>query len=193
MIYILLSILSSTFIFIVFKLLGTYKINTSKAIVINYVSACLFGIMTTSKTIIIDQIVNEKWFYGAIVLGIMFIVIFNVMAKTAQKNGLSVASVATKMSVVIPIVFGILLYNEILNLILVIGILLALVAVYLTSSKSNTVSNLKQNLTLPIILFIGSGFIDTAIKFLQSTYMAKDDISIFSSSIFFFAAIIGIF
>ena len=34
------------------------------------------------------------------------------MALTAQKNGLSVASVASKMSVVIPIIFGIYVYNE---------------------------------------------------------------------------------
>lgn len=192
MIYILLSILSSTFIFIVFKLLGTYKIDASKAIVINYISACLIGVITTSKPVVINQIINEKWFYGALVLGLMFIAIFNIMAITAQKNGLSVASVATKMSVVIPVVFGILVYHENLNVALIVGILLALVSVYLTSSKSNTVSNLKRNLKLPIILFIGSGIIDAAIKFFQTNYMALDDISIFSACIFCFAALIGI-
>jgi len=192
LIYILFSILSSTFIFIVFKLLDTFKIDASKAIVINYISACLFGIFTTTKPVNINQIVIEKWFYGAIALGILFIAIFNVMAMTAQKNGLSVASVATKMSVVIPVVFGVLLYKEALNLTLVLGIVLALLSVYLTSSKSNTVSNLKRNLTLPLFLFIGSGIIDTTIKFFQTNYMANDGISIFSATIFCFAAIVGI-
>lgn len=192
MIYITLSILASTLIFIVFKLLNTFKIDASKAIVINYISACAFGILTSSKPLDVQQIVIEKWFYGAIVLGVLFIAIFNVMAITAQKNGLSVASVATKMSVVIPVIFGVLVYNEILNLALIVGIVLALSSVYLTASKSNTVSNLKRNLIFPIFLFIGSGVIDTTIKYFQTNYMTKDDISVFSATIFCFAAIVGI-
>lgn len=192
MIYIVLSIVCSTLIFIVFKFLNTFKIDTSKAIVINYISACTFGILTSSKSLDVHQIIIQKWFYGAIVLGILFIAIFNVMAITAQKNGLSVASVATKMSVVIPVIFGVLVYKEKLHLALVIGILLALSSVYLTSSKSNTVTHLKRNLIFPIFLFIGSGVIDTTIKYFQTNYMAKDDISVFSATIFFIAALVGI-
>jgi drug/metabolite transporter (DMT)-like permease len=172
--------------------LNTFKIDSSKAIVINYFSACAFGIFTYTKPLDIHQIVNEKWFYGAIVLGMLFIAIFNVMAITAQKNGLSVASVATKMSVVIPVIFGVLIYNEKLNLALIFGIVLALSSVYLTSSKSNTVSNLKRNLIFPIFLFIGSGVIDTTIKYFQTNYMAKDDISVFSATVFFIATLVGI-
>ena len=65
------------------------------------------------------------------------------MALTAQKNGLSVASVASKMSVIIPILFGIYVYNESYRIIKIIGIILALIAVYLTSlkQKDNVVSN----------------------------------------------------
>jgi drug/metabolite transporter (DMT)-like permease len=176
----------------VFKLLNTFKIDASKAIVINYFSACAFGILTNLKPIDVQQIIIEKWFYGALILGILFIVIFNIMAITAQKNGLSVASVATKMSVVIPVIFGVLVYRETLSIALTIGIILALSSVYLTSSKSETVSNLKRNLILPIFLFVGSGVIDTTIKYFQTNYMAKDDISVFSATIFCFAAVIGV-
>ncbi|MGJ8593706.1 MAG: EamA/RhaT family transporter [Aquaticitalea sp.] len=192
MIYILLSILCSTLIFIVFKLLDTFKIDASKAIVINYIAAFAFGVLTSSKSIQIEEIVTEKWFYGAIILGVLFIVIFNVMAITAQKNGLSVASVAAKMSVVIPVVFGVIVYKEHLTLALTIGIILALFSVYLTSSKSNTVKNLKRNLVLPIFLFIGSGVIDTTIKYLQTNYMTKDGVSVFSATLFNIAAVVGI-
>ena len=45
------------------------------------------------------------------------------MGITAQRNGLSVASVAGKMSVVIPIIFGIIVYNEGVGFVKVIGIL----------------------------------------------------------------------
>ena len=192
MIYIVLSILCSTFIFIAFKSFEVFKIDVSKAIVVNYITAFLFGFLTYSKPIRVGQLVMEAWFYGAILLGILFIVIFNVMAITAQKNGLSVASVASKMSVVIPVIFSIFVYKETVTSILIIGIVLALVSVYLTSSKTKTVSNLKRNLTLPIILFVGSGIIDTTLKFFQTHYIAKDDISIFSATIFLMAAVLGL-
>lgn len=176
----------------VFKLLTTFKIDASKAIVINYISACAFGILTTSKQLDVQKIVLEKWFYGAIILGILFIAIFNLMAITVQKNGLSVASVATKMSVIIPVLFGIIVYKENLNLALILGIVLALLSVYLTSSKSNTIKDLKRNMIFPIFLFFGSGVIDTMIKYFQTNYMAEDDISVFSATIFSFAALIGL-
>ncbi|GGI58419.1 hypothetical protein GCM10011444_27280 [Winogradskyella haliclonae] len=111
------------------------------------------------------------------------------MALTAQKNGLSVASVASKMSVIIPVVFGIYVYNESIGLQKTIGILLALVAVYLTSVKEKENNVLTQSLYLPILLFFGSGIIDTSIN-----YFAPDDrIPLFSGLIFGWAFILGAF
>ena len=75
--------------------------------------------------------VDELWFYVALALGFLFIAIFNVMALTAQKNGLSVASVASKMSVIIPVLFGIIIYKESVGFYKILGIILALVAVVL--------------------------------------------------------------
>ena len=105
MIYLLLSIVASTLLFIIFKLFNVYKINTFQAIVANYAVACIYGLMSYDSDINTNDIVNSEWFYGAIGLGFLFISVFNLMALTAQKNGLSVASVASKMSVIIPIIF----------------------------------------------------------------------------------------
>ena len=60
------------------------------------------------------------------------------MALTSQKNGVSVAAVAGKMSIVIPVLFGIYLYDENLTIQKSIGIILALFAVLLTTSKEKT-------------------------------------------------------
>lgn len=192
MIYLLLSILSSTIIFILFKLFDRYNINTLQAIVTNYVVACLLGISLSSKPININTLINSEWFYGALALGFLFILIFNVMALTAQRNGLSVASVATKMSVVIPIIFGIYAYNESTNTQKLFGILLALIAVVLVSVKSKSNIRLKNNLLLPIIVFLGSGIIDTSIKYLETNYVEENGIPLFSATIFCFAGIIGV-
>ena len=192
MIYLLFSIASSTIILILFKLFDRYNVNTLQAIVVNYITACVTGILSYNATINIGDITSSRWFFGALALGFLFIAIFNVMALTTQRNGLSVASVAAKMSVIIPVIFGIYVYNEGVGAQKLIGIVLALVAVYLTSIKSKTSVNTSQGLLLPIILFLGSGIIDTSIKYLETSYVAQNGIPIFSATIFFFAGIIGI-
>jgi len=191
LIYLILSILASTGIFLCFKLFAKYNINTLLAIVVNYIAACIFGLLVYESPIKIHDIIASKWFYGAFFLGILFVLIFHVMALTAQRNGLSVVSVSSKMSVVIPVIFGFYVYHESAGVQKVIGIILALVAVYLSSVKSETTAKFAKNLLLPIILFFGSGIIDTSIKYLETTYVPENGIPIFSACIFCSAALFG--
>ena len=191
--YLLLSICASTLIFVIFKVVGKRNINTLQTIVINYFTAFTYGILSYDAPIIVSDIIQSKWFFGAIGLGFLFIAIFNVMALTAQRNGLSVASVASKMSVVIPIIFGLFFYNESLGWQKALGIVLALLAVYLASYKAKTDQRFSiKTLWLPIILFLGSGTIDTSIKYIETTFLADNGIPIFSATIFFIAGVIGI-
>ncbi len=191
--YLLLSILCSTVIFIIFKCFEKYNVNTLQAIVINYFIAATFGFLDYNAKLSVLEITDSKWFIGALCLGALFIAIFNVMALTAQKNGLSVTSVASKMSVVIPIIFGVYAYNESVNLQKLIGILLALAAVYLTSVKAKSLKTFQlKNLSLPIILFLGSGTIDTSIKYLETKYLADNEIPVFSATIFLCSGLIGV-
>ena len=192
MIYLLLSILASTIIFIIFKLFEKFQINIFQAIVVNYCIAFTTGILSYNGTITISQLPNLDWFYYTLILGALFIIVFNLMAITTQKSGLSVVSVATKMSVVVPVLFGLLYYNESLGAVKLIGIAIALIAVYLTSNKSKQgISVNRKSIVLPILVFIGSGIIDTSIKFLEDTYVANNDVPLFSAIIFLAAAIIG--
>lgn len=192
MIYLLFSILSSTAIFILFKLFDRYQLNTLQAIVTNYVTAFLLGLSLSSKPFVTSEIINSEWFYGAIGLGMLFILIFNLMAIVAQRNGLSVASVATKMSVVIPVVFGIYVYNESTNIQKIIGIILALFAVVIVSVKPKSNVKLKNNLLFPFLVFTGSGIIDTSIKYIETYYIEDGGIPLFSATIFGCAGIIGL-
>lgn len=187
MIYLILSIASSTLIFILFKLFGKYNINTLQAIVVNYLTASTCGILLYDKDISIKAIFEANWFVAAIGLGFLFIAIFNVMALTAQRNGLSVASVASKMSVIVPVIFGVYIYNESIGLQKIVGILLALIAVYLTSIKPKKDTVLTKSIYLPVILFFGSGVIDTSINH----FAPDDDIPLFSATIFAIAGLIG--
>ncbi len=197
MIYLILSILAFTFIFVVFKLFEKYQINILQAIGVNYFVAFFTSLIAyksqvDATNLSIDLIIGRDWFYYTFILGIFFIIVFILIARTTQSSGLSVASVATKMSVIIPIIFGLLYYKESLGSLKLLGILFALTAVYLVSVKSKKGFSLdKRGLLLPILVFIGSGFIDTSIKFIEELFVGENEISLFSAVIFLAAAIFG--
>lgn len=188
MIFLLLSILFSTGLFVIFKYFGIYKIDVLKAIFVNYIVAFSMGFFFAERQIPISEIYVQPWFSGALFLGALFVSIFFVMAMTAQKNGVSVTSIAGKMSVVVPVFFGILLYNESVTFLKIVGIIMALIAVYLSSVKEEK-SEKNGTLLLPILLFIGSGTIDTLLKYIQENYVADEDVSIFSGSLFGIAGV----
>ncbi|MBV1922615.1 MAG: DMT family transporter [Flavobacteriaceae bacterium] len=192
MFYLLFSVLAATMIFVVFKLFERFKIDILQAITANYITAFITGIIAYGEVASISQMISYDWFYYSILLGILFIVVFVLMAITTQKGGLSVVSIATKMSMVIPILFGLFYYKEDASALKIIGILLALIAVYFSSLKSKSnISIDKKYIIYPILVFIGSGIVDTSIKFLEDSFVAKNDVPIFSATIFFAAAIVG--
>lgn len=193
MIFLLLSVLSSSVIFVIFKLFDRFKINTLQAIIFNYFFAFGAGMLVDDQPLNLELIPSESWFLGTFILGFMFIAVFYLAAITTQRSGLSVVSVATKMSVAIPVLFGIFLYNESTGFIKITGIIFALFAVYLTSiKKKEGITIRKRNLIFPLLVFFGSGIIDTTLKYLETTYVAEQDVARFTSTIFGIAGCIGI-
>ena len=193
MVYLLISICISSFLFVIFKLFDVLKINTFQAIVVNYFTAAVLGFYLSNNSVSFTEIPYQPWFFGAFLLGIMFILVFNIMALTSQKNGLSVASVSSKMSVVIAIVFGVWYYEENLSLLKFIGILLALIAVYLTSSKEkNGIVQKNKDFLFPILLFFGSGAIDTSLKYVETSFVEEGGVPLFSATIFGCAFVLGV-
>jgi drug/metabolite transporter (DMT)-like permease len=177
---------------VVFKLFDRFRINTLHAIVANYVTACLCGLIAFEENVGFTDTISKDWFPFTVGLGVLFIVIFNLMAITTQRSGLSVVSVATKMSLVIPIIFGLLYYKESLGVLKFVGIVMALFAVYLASVKSKTGVRVdRRNLIYPLLVFLGSGIIDSSLKYLEDTHVAKNEVALFSSMIFAAAAVSG--
>lgn len=189
MIYLLLSVVASTLVFVIFKLFGTYKVNNLKAIIINYFTAHLIGSIIAGGYSP-STVLHENWLPVAFGLGILFITLFNVMALTSQKNGVSVASVANKMSVVIPVAVAIIFFGEALNIGKGVGIGLACVGVWLTSVK-NSEGRVSSNILLPVVLFLGSGLLDTILNYASKVLLQGNE-DIFSAVIFLFAGLFGL-
>ena len=187
-----LSILCSSLIFVIFKLFKVYKVETFYAIIANYVVACAVGLLCYQGDVNVIGIVEKPWFWGTFALGLLFIIVFNLMAATSQKLGVSVASVATKMSLVLPVLFGVYMYKEVLGPLKIIGILLALAAVYFASIKENSTKFRIGALLLPFLVFVGSGVIDISLAYFQKEFIANKELQIFSATVFASAAIIGI-
>ena len=192
MIDLVLSICCSSLIFVIFKLYDIYKIETLFAIITNYFVACLVGLYLYSGEVKPLEIAEQPWFLGTLLLGLLFIVVFNLMAKTSQTVGVSVASVATKMSLVVPVIFGVLVYKETLGFLKVLGILMALAAVYFASIKQRKVAFKRSDLILPVLVFLGSGIIDTSIKYVQEVHIKEHEFPLFSATVFAAAAFVGL-
>ena len=191
------SICFSSLIFVIFKLYGIYGVSTFHAIIINYLTAFATGLLLYEGPIPLREIPSQPWITGALLLGVLFITIFNLMARTSQRLGVSVASIATKMSLVIPVMAGLLLYEESLTPLKVLGVGLAVIAVYSASVKEQNRHNRhdrndRRNLYLPLLVFLGSGIIDTSIKYLEATRVTPGEFPLFSAAIFGCASLTGL-
>ena len=187
-----LSVLFTSLLYVIFKLFDVYKVQTLYAIITNYFTASFVGTFFFDTTLNLGDAPQKTWFWGTFALGVLFIVVFNITAKSSQELGVSVTSVASKMSLVVPVIFGVVLYKESLSYLQVIGISLALIAVYFASSKPRTLDALKGPLWLPLMVFIGSGLIDVALNYFQERHVPQNEIPLFSSTVFMAAGTTGI-
>lgn len=191
MIYLLLSVLSSSFLMIVFKISGKRNMDIFNVIVINYIVASLLGFFISGFPT--RETFTSSWLLYAIIIGILFIVVFLLMAYSTKVTGIARTTIAVKMSVIIPILFSILYFSEYISFLKIIGIVLAMIAVYLTVYKKKEHGITKRiAIFMPVLLFIGSGTIDTLIKYTQATYLERDSAIAFNSILFLIAAISGI-
>jgi len=190
MLYLILAILTSSAIVVIFKLFDSYKINNIQAITANYAIAAVLGFITAPGIISTNAIIVANWFPFALIVGITLILVFNVFALSSQKAGVAITAVSSKMSVVIPVTIGILFYHDIVNIWIIIGIIISLLAFYLTFKKEENVKLNKKYILLPLLLFFGNGSNDSLLKHSQKFYIG-DETALFLSTAFLFSFIIG--
>jgi len=184
--YLLLSIVASTSIFVIFRLFEKNGVNNIQAIVINYFVASACGFLFLPPP---SDIYKYSWFINAVVLAILFFSLFVVMAKVTREIGVSVASISNKLSVVIPVLFAAVFLKEEISAWAWFGILLSIIGTFLALFKPG---QFLKKMWLPIILFVGSGLLDTFLKYNQSSRLKSDEFIWFTCSIFFFAGLFGI-
>ncbi len=100
--------------------------------------------------------------------------------------------VAAKLSTVIPVLFGFILLKEPVQAVVVVGIILSLFSVWLTAEPGNNgTPQHARRWILPLIVFLGSGAIDTLMKYVE-TLVSTGNMHQPLSIIFATAGLIGI-
>ncbi len=191
MIFLILSIISTTLIMVIFKITGRNSKGNFTLILFNYITAALLGYLLGGLPG--KEVLHASWLPMAVIIGILFITLFFVIAGSTQRSGIAPTSVASKMSVAIPITFSIIYFNESVTLLKISGILIALVSVFLSIYRKEKSKGSGATVhLLPAILFFGAGLIDSLIKFSQGTVINEKDPLLFSSVLFTVSSLCGI-
>jgi len=183
MLYLLLSIVCGTSIVLLFKVVDIRKIDKLEVITLNYLTAFAAGMVLVFASGRELSIPSAGWLWSALLIGILFVIMFFVLGIAVARTGVGVSSVAAKMSVVLPILFSIIAFGEQVGMVKVIGIAMALISLALVVYRNESPKG-KTSILFPIILFAGMGIVDSSVKLAQELYVSHDDLIRFSTLLF---------
>jgi drug/metabolite transporter (DMT)-like permease len=140
------------------------------------------------------RLISESWIWFAAVQGILLAVNFYLLAHTAQRAGVAIAALASRLSVAIPSLLAFLLYGDSLTVVKIAGLLAALRALYLCTAPERDRGVLKSRLfqLLPILLFVTFGCYFSILKYLQTYYLDNSSYHYYVMSGFVFAFVSSI-
>lgn len=192
MIYVFLTIVIFNLLIIIFKLFARFKVDNLQALIVNYVTAGAIGFILSDEPIDLQHILSAPWLYHAMIIGFLFIIVFNFYAFGTQKVGIAVTTVANKMSLVIPVAAALMIYpDQQLSPEKIIGFLLALIGIYLASTKGGKLAFNIKYLWLIILVFVGQGIADSIFEN-SKLFLPKGEDMLYFVVLFFIAAISGL-
>ena len=197
MIYLVASIISSASIFIIFRISKNNSGSLVHLIMINYFTAALLGFLLFSKFDIEFFKNYSSWYLWSIILGLLYISMFFLIGISTHKAGITVTTLANKLSLVFPVLFSLIYFSEKITVIKYIGLFTSLTAIFLTIYKKDYRKRNLVLILLPFIIFFGSGLTDSVVKLVQGIKTNPDDVAAFSTLVFtvafLFSVIISLF
>jgi drug/metabolite transporter (DMT)-like permease len=173
MIFLLLAILGSGLIPVLFRAFEDWRVNVYWAIPINYLTCTLVGRLWSGQAFEFTQLPSEPWFGLALFQGFILAVNFYLLAYTAQRAGVAVAALASRLSVAIPAILAFFVYQDSLNTAKLVGLATALGSLYLCTApdgRSSSQHSVWIKL-LPLLVFVTFGGYFTVIKYAQAHYL----------------------
>ena len=192
MIYLILAILFSTGVFVAMRLFERFRLDNHQALMWNYVFASATGFLMCEQFDAPAQLVAEPWFGLSLITGFWFIFTYLLMTASTQRSGVTVTSLSSKLSVVLPTLAGVVLFHERLGLVASLGIVLALVALVLVvgGGKQDATNRNTTNKILPLLIFFGTGMGDILMKLTEQRN--DGNMGFMIAFIYFIALLFGI-
>lgn len=191
MIYIILAIAASTSIIVMLKIFSRLQINIYYAILVNYVVASLFGYLGDAGNFSLSVIASKPWLLLAIGAGFLFILGFNLFALSAKYAGVALTGMASRISLIVAVAFGLLVFGDKPAWTQILGIMAGIVAFMLTFYRKGLARFDRKFVLLPLALLMVHGFSDLLMKVGQHYYIT-DDFNIFLATVFVAALFFGI-
>ncbi|MGZ8533399.1 MAG: hypothetical protein ACXWYM_22770 [Candidatus Binatia bacterium] len=189
MIYLLLAILGSGVIPVIFRAFAGWRVNLFWAIPINYLTCVVIGGFLAGTGLDLQNLVGQPWIWLAGVQGFLLAVNFFLLAHTAQRAGVAIAALASRLSVAIPSVLAFVLYGDYLTPEKIAGFSAALVALFLCTAPDKNSRELSSKMfhLLPLLVFATFGCYFTILKYLQTYYLDGSNYHSYVMSGFLFA------
>jgi drug/metabolite transporter (DMT)-like permease len=153
MVSLVLSVLCSAALGIVFKNFNRFDINVLQAVVVNYFTAVCVAWLALGAFPLTRETVTLQGFEWAMLVGASFIGGFVAVGIATQRIGMATTAVLQKMSLIAPVILGVLLYGESLSIWKILGVVAAIVSIFLTTSSADSEAK-GFSLNLPVIAWV---------------------------------------
>jgi drug/metabolite transporter (DMT)-like permease len=194
MAYLLLAILCSAGLPLLFRAFDDWRVNLFWAIPVNYLACIVVGAIIAPAPPDVSALLSQPWFLLAMLQGFILAVNFYLLAYTAQRAGVSVAVLASRLSVAIPAILAFLLYGDSFNAVKTVGLAAALSSLYLCTATAQDfgVTRVWLRRLLPILVFFMFGCHFTLLKFTQARYLDSSSYHLYVTTSFFFAFVTSV-
>jgi drug/metabolite transporter (DMT)-like permease len=189
MLFLALAILGSGVIPVTFRAFEGWRVNLFWAIPVNYATCVAIGNLLSGDALHFHKIISQPWILWAALQGFLLAVNFYLLAHTAQRAGVAIAALASRLSVAIPSLLAFSLYGDSLTAVKVAGLLAALLALYLcTAPEARQGATRSRFLQLsPVTLFLTFGCYFTILKYLQTYFLSESSYHSYVMAGFVFA------
>ena len=194
MIYLLLSIFFSSCLPLLLRAFASWRVSVVLAITLNYLVCVVVGSVFSLESEVTALFRIHAWTPLAVVQGAFLAGNFYLLAFTAQRSGVSIAALSSRLSVAIPVVLAIPLYGDRLSIINGLGVLGALVALVLASALKPGPAGMRRERSawLPGVVFFSFGLQFALLKFVQHFFLTRDQHHDYLTVSFFFALLVSL-
>lgn len=165
MLYLIIAVLSNTFMTFIIRLSEKEKSNRFNVNTFNYLFGGILAYFVIRKESVFSF--NGGYIYTlllAVVNAVLYIACLYLMQVNMKKNGAPLTTTYNRLGLLIPILVSVVLFKEYPNQMQIIGCILAIFSIYYINKRDKKDDNSSVSPFLLIALFLAGGMVDTLAK-----------------------------